>query len=281
MKTFKRLIIAFTCVLVLGIIVLVFSFGRKPFKGMKPSEIASATVQLSPPDKTILITDMEELTNYLNDVVVYNKDNSFTEYSGQGVIFVLTMADGTQTEIMDYYPFLVIDGVGYKTKYEPCEALNHYANRLLNEKDSMILLNKPPALNVVSDNTCSSALLGAYSWQSKNNDGTFTNTEADSAHPLDCADSLLQFETTETSAFLRFAKEPDAILSVRCWSDEHWSDLTADSENVTVNGNEIKLKTGGYIYEVIAEWNTEKSGYGGIAHYCFYIFRAARREIHE
>lgn len=66
----------------------------------------------------------------------------------------------------------------------------------------------------------------------------------------------------------RFAEEPDAILSVRCWSDEHWSDLTADSENVTVNGNEIKLKTGGYIYEVIAEWNTEKSGYGGIAHFC-------------
>lgn len=51
MKIFKRLIIAFTCVLVLGIIVFVFSFGRKPFKGMKPSEIASATVRLSPPDK--------------------------------------------------------------------------------------------------------------------------------------------------------------------------------------------------------------------------------------
>lgn len=281
MKIFKRLIIAFTCVLVLGIIVFVFSFGRKPFKGMKPSEIASATVRLSPPDKTILITDMEELTNYLNDVVVYNKDNSFTEYSGQGVIFVLTMADGTQTEIMDYHPFLVIDGVGYKTKYEPCEALNRYANRLLNEEDSMILLEKPPALDVISDNTCSSTLLGTYSWQSKNNDGTFTNTEADSAHPLDCADSLLQFETTETNAFLRFAEEPDAILGVRCWSDKHWSDLTADSENVTVNGNEIKLKTGGYIYEVIAEWNTEKSGYGGIAHYCFYMFCAARQEIHE
>ena len=57
MKKFKRLIIAFACVLVLGIIVFVFSSGRKPFKDMEPSEIASATVWLSPPDKTILITD--------------------------------------------------------------------------------------------------------------------------------------------------------------------------------------------------------------------------------
>lgn len=271
MKIVKRLIIAFICVLVLGIIVFVFSSGRKPFKGMEPSEIESATVRLTPPDKTILITEIEELTNYLNDVVVYNKDNSFTEYSGQGVTFVLTMADGTQTEIMAYNPFLVIDGVGYKTKYEPCEALNRYANRLLNEGDSMIILEKPPALDVISDNTCSGTLLGTYSWQCKNNDGTFTNREADSAHPLDCADLLHQFETTETNAFLRFAEEPDTILSVRCWSDEHWSDAAADSENVSVNGSEIELKAGGYIYEVIAEWNTEKSGYGGIAHYCFYV----------
>ena len=76
-----------------------------------------------------------------NDVVIYNKDNSFTEYSGQGVIFTLTMADGTQTEIMAYNPFLVIDGVGYKTKYEPCQALNRYANRLLNTAMTSFLLS--------------------------------------------------------------------------------------------------------------------------------------------
>ena len=174
MKIFKRLIIAFTCVLVLGIIVFVFSSGRKPFKGMEPSEIVSA-------------------------------------------------------------------------------------------------LEKPPALDVIIENTCNDTLLGTYSWQCKNNDGTFTNMEADSAHPLDCADLLHQIETTETNAFLRFAKEPDTILSVRCWSDEHWSDPAADSENVSVNGNEIELKAGGYIYEVIAEWDTEKSGYGGIAYYSYYV----------
>lgn len=270
MKILKRLIITFTCVLVIGMIVFALCSGRKPFKGMKASEIASAMVRLTPPDKTILITEMEELTNYLNDVVIYNKDNSFTEYDGQGVTFMLTMSDGTQTEILEYQPFLVIDGVGYKTKYKPCEALNNYANRLLNEGEALVILENPPALNVISDNTSNSTLLGTYSWQRKNNDGTFTNMEADCAHPLECMDVQFQFETTQANALLRFAEEPDTILSVRCWSDDHWSDPTADSENVSLNGDEIELKTGGYIYEVTAEWNTEKSGYGGVAHYSFY-----------
>ena len=66
----------------------------------------------------------------MNDVVIYQQDNSYTEYAGQAAAFTLTMTDGTQTEITAYSPFLVIDGVGYKTKHEPCEALSRYANEL-------------------------------------------------------------------------------------------------------------------------------------------------------
>lgn len=269
----RTMVISLICILlaVLTMIIFVFASGRKPYKDLEAAQIVSATVQLPPPGKTIQITETKELVDLLKDVVIYNKDNSYTDYSGQGVTFTLVMIDGTQTSIMEYNPFLVIDGASYKTKYEPCEALNHYANRLLEEEDAMIILENPPKLDVISGNVCNSALLGIYSWQCKNNDGTFTNTEADSAHPLECADVLLPFETTETSAFLRFSEEPDKILGVRCWSDEHWSDPSADSESVSVNGNKIEFKAGGYIYEVIAEWNTEKSGYGGIAHYYFYI----------
>ena len=269
----RTMVISLICILlaVFTMIIFVFVSGRRPYKDLEAAQIVSATVQLSPPGKTIQITETKELVDLLKDVVIYNKDNSYTDYSGQGVTFTLVMIDGTQTSIMEYNPFLVIDGASYKTKYEPCEALNHYANRLLEEEDAMIILENPPKLDVISGNVCNSALLGIYSWQCKNNDGTFTNTEADSAHPLECADVLLPFETTETSAFLRFSEEPDKILGVRCWSDEHWSDPSADSESVSVNGNKIEFKAGGYIYEAVAEWNTEKSGYGGIAHYYFYI----------
>ena len=136
----RTMIIPLICILLLAFTMIIFVFvsGRKPYKDLEAAQIVFAAVQLSPPDKTIQITETKELVDLLKDVVVYNKDNSYTDYSGQGVTFTLVMIDGTQTSIMEYNPFLVIDGVGYKTKYEPCEALNHYANRLLEEEDAMI-----------------------------------------------------------------------------------------------------------------------------------------------
>ena len=136
----KMLIVIFTCILLIGIvIVFYYDVGeKKPFKDLEPSEIVSATVRLTPPDITIQIEDIEELTGYLKNVVIYNEDNSYTEYSGQGVIFKLQLSDGIQTEVMAYNPFFVIDGVGYKTKYEPCQAFNAYANRLLNNENANI-----------------------------------------------------------------------------------------------------------------------------------------------
>lgn len=180
------------------------------------------------------------------------------------------MSDGTQTSIMAYNPFLVIDGTGYRTKYEPCEALNSYANRLLNEEDANIILEEPPALAVISDNTSIMALPGSYSWQKTEADGMTTSSQADSAHPLDCKDLLLQFETTEQTAVLNFTEEPDRLLSARCWSDEYWGVLSADSEDVDMDGNKMILKPGGYIYEVSAEWDAD-NGYGGTAQYSFYV----------
>lgn len=270
----KRILaITLTCILLLGIITVVRNTagGKKPFKDLELSAIISATVTLAPPDKTIRITEIEELTDYLKDVVIYNKDNSYTEHTGQGVTFTLMMADGTRTEIMAYNPFLVVDGVGYRTKYEPCEALNAYANKLLKDENAIVILEEPPRLTIMCDETAFGALRGTYSWQKRNSDGTSTATEADSAHPLDCENQFLRFETAETTADLHFTENPDAILSIQCWSEDHWGDPGADSESAAIDGYEIELKPGGYIYEVIAEWSTEKSGYGGRACYSFYV----------
>lgn len=135
----NTIIISLICILSVTIIMIVFAVisGRKPYKNLDTSQIVSAVVRLTPPGETIQITEMTELVNLLKDVVIYNEDNSYTEYCGQSVIFTLTMADGTQTSIMAYNPFLVIDGVGYKTKYEPCEALNQYANMLLEQTETL------------------------------------------------------------------------------------------------------------------------------------------------
>ena len=122
---------AIVCVLAAGLFVF---RGQRPYGDLKPSHVVSAAVRLSPPDRTVPIaeTDIAELVSYLNEVVIYNEDQSYTEYAGQAAVFTLKMADGTQEEIAAYNPFVVINGTGYRTKYEPCEKLNRYANELLN-----------------------------------------------------------------------------------------------------------------------------------------------------
>lgn len=130
----KRWIAIAGSLIVIGIVVFVLA-GQKPYKELEASDIVSATVHLAPPDKTIPITEMEELVTYLHEVVIYGEDNSYAEYSGQAAVFTLTMADGSKEEIMAYNPFVVINGTGYKTKYEPCEKLNSYANRLMNDAE--------------------------------------------------------------------------------------------------------------------------------------------------
>lgn len=129
----KRMVLAGLLVFSITIAGAAALAGRRPFRDLRASDIVSAEVHLAPPDKTISITEIPELVSYLNEAVVYNQDDSYHDYCGQGVIFSLTMSDGSQKEIMAYNPFLVIDGVGYRTKYEPCEKLNHYANQLLSE----------------------------------------------------------------------------------------------------------------------------------------------------
>lgn len=129
----KRLMILIGFFVILGIAVLVVS-GRKPYKNLEASDIVSATVHLIPPDKTIQIADIEELVPYLNDVAIYYKDDSYTDYVGQAVTVTLTMADGSREEIMEYNPFIIINGIGYKAKPGSCENLSNYANTLLDQE---------------------------------------------------------------------------------------------------------------------------------------------------
>ena len=130
MKNKKILIIALICLIGTGISILLLS-GHIPFKDLEASDIISADVRLSPPDETMQIIEIEELVAHLNEVVIYGEDNSYTEYAGQGAVFTLTLADGSQVEIIAFDPFIIIDGIGYKCKSKPCEALNNYANEIM------------------------------------------------------------------------------------------------------------------------------------------------------
>ena len=65
-------------VLTAGVIIL---RGKMPYKDLKASDIVSATVYFFPPDKTVQITDVEELVSYLGEVTIYNEDHSYNDYA--------------------------------------------------------------------------------------------------------------------------------------------------------------------------------------------------------
>ncbi|MCD7757438.1 MAG: hypothetical protein LUH45_04630 [Clostridiales bacterium] len=136
MKKKRIALLVLVCAVAVGAAVLALSgtWGRRPFKNLSAEDIVTASVTLTPPGETVEIEAVEELAAGLNAVVIYRKDNSYTEYAGQSCVFSLTLADGTTLEVNAYNPFLIIDGVGYRCEYEPCEALNSFANRLLDEQ---------------------------------------------------------------------------------------------------------------------------------------------------
>ena len=127
----KKAVIAMAVVIVVLTAGVIISRGKMPYKDLKASDIVSVAVYLSPPDETVQITNAEELVSYIRKVTIYNEDTSYTDYGGQTVLFTLTMADGAQEKITAFNPFVIINGVGYKAKYEPCERLSRYANQLL------------------------------------------------------------------------------------------------------------------------------------------------------
>lgn len=105
--------------------------GRQPFRDLKVSDIAAAEVRLSPPDVTVAVTDLERLAELLRAVEIGKRDDSWREYAGQAAAFTLTMTDGSTRTVVAFSPFTILDGVSYQAEHDPCEALNRFANELL------------------------------------------------------------------------------------------------------------------------------------------------------
>ena len=266
MKRASLFLLALACMMALS----GCSAPKRPFRELTGAEIRSASVQLSPPDLTVLIQDTDRLAELLQAVTLYEEAPSYSEYAGQAADFTLELEDGTQTTVSALSPFLILDGVGYRAEHDSCEALSRYASVLLEAEDAPLLLKEPPALTAVCGDTAAGALLGTYSWQWQAPSGSWEGIASDSAHPLDCQEFLLPLETEEETAVLRFQAEPGSITDVRCWSDAHWSDPGAETEPCAFDGSTLQLKPGGYIYEVTAQWD-DSQGSCGTAHYAFYI----------
>ena len=128
----KTIFVIFSLSMIIMLATACGSTKTKPFETMSTDDVVSATVELLPPDVIIDLSfeEIVELVEILQTVEIYEQDDSYRDYAGQAVIYNITKNDGTQQIIMAYNPFIVIDEIGYKTKYEPCEELNALGNTI-------------------------------------------------------------------------------------------------------------------------------------------------------
>jgi len=131
------------------------------------------------------------------------------------------------------------------------------------------VMTGPPELTIVGAQMSVQASGSTYSWHYDNKDGTQTGIEADGMHPLDMKEYMEPLiQTGEDAAVkLDFGFEPSGV-TVRCWSDEHWGDMSAPEEHSELDGKTLTLKPGGYIYQVVASFRG--NAFGGNAYYAFY-----------
>ena len=130
---------------------------------------------------------------------------------------------------------------------------------------------EPPVLRVMdSTGIAIEANRGTYSWMYDTVNGLWKSEEADSAHPLQCQEFLIPMETASDAVTLSFDVQPQDI-TVQCWRDIHFGNPDASGEYIDLDGNTLKLKAGGYIYEVCANWTDENLEAAGTVHYSFYV----------
>ncbi len=126
----------------------------------------------------------------------------------------------------------------------------------------------PPILHIVNEAESMQAMSGNYSWSWEKEDGTTEHVIACGMHPLDCEDSIGRMITNTSTVQLRFtntASSPDEI-TIECWNEKYWGDSLVEGEAVTISGDQIQLKPGGYIYSLTAKWTH------GTVDYAFYIY---------
>lgn len=109
---------------------------KMPFFRLNAYEISGISVQLTPPGENVELTDEEIQTvvEILGRTTVYERDSSYSDYSGQNIVFYIEKKDKTTVEVAAFTPFLVINGEGYRADYGACEDLSVLGNRILGNR---------------------------------------------------------------------------------------------------------------------------------------------------
>ena len=156
-------------------------------------------------------------------------------------------------------------------RMESDTAQQSVADAPIGEIPNTIPYKEPPTLTIRdSSGSENKANLGTYSWIYTNEDGNMTGACADSSHPLEWQKFLNPITTSDEKVVLTFDVPPQEV-TIRCWSDDHWGQVDAKAKSVSLEGEDLKLQEGGWIYEVTATWTGENLAGEGTAYYGFYV----------
>ena len=93
-KTLIFLFIIIGIVITIGIYMSKAFIGSRPFSNLSVNDISDATVEVNPPfvKYSLNDTEIQELVMKLKNIVIYNQDNSYTQYDGAAIIYNLIWA---------------------------------------------------------------------------------------------------------------------------------------------------------------------------------------------
>ena len=270
MKKKKNIIIlTLGALLLITVLIVTFILGSKimPLKDLNTENIweiilvkSSNGVKYELPKKTSGM----ELTNILKKFTVegeIDKDIS-RSYKTASINITIISEDAVSLEV--YNDRVVINSVHYRADEKSFAALNSFIENI-NSKNANSIFESPPKLKVVCGDKEADAIIGTRSWSYSN-----TSTEACSSHPLMWEKFFEKLSSDNNNEVeLIFAEEPKK-LSIECYSDKYFGFYpdVAVSEEVEIEGNKVKLKSGGYIYVIRASFSG--NNWGGNAIYAFY-----------
>ena len=134
-------------------------------------------------------------------------------------------------------------------------------------------LTEPPQMvidtgSMLIDIGCSSA---QWEYDENPKDDLATAVIACGDHPLNRKDTMTRLPITGESVELSFpgGHRPD-LVSIRCWSTDHWGNPEAPAESFTMDSHNLRLRDSGTVYEITAVWESY-SQFSGEATYCFAV----------
>ncbi len=135
MKKGKKLLIVAVVILAITAAILGWLlYSARPFETMYVNEIEEIKVFAIPPEEEVVLSEaeVERVVPLLQNLKVSKPGYKVFALSGQTVRITVQKTDGSIIEISNVGNVqIIIDGRSYRADYESAEAINNFANKVL------------------------------------------------------------------------------------------------------------------------------------------------------